>query len=620
MASYILYPPIVDGAMPAFIAGDNSYCRIYFSLSKFNSSIDFKKAHVSIVKQDTGEKVVNPVDGDGVYRAAGIIIDMPVVIESKDDNIYYVDIKSSNLITNNEKYNGWVPGIIYKVQLRLSEVSYAKDNDQGYGQSTWLNAYASNFSEWSTICVVKPTCKPKFEFTGLKDNSEIKTNNIIGTYINEDTTEPLYNYKFILEENGKVLEDSDWILSDRNINQSSIKYILKYNLEENHKYLIRFYYNTLNGYTNYPNDRLSEEELDKRKVEFNVTYPEGSQTLTTIDLSNLENPIKFTESAPHDSKESIINYSNLFDEEEEGRIAYCLDGVQAKTEAGIDFTGVFYIRRTDSTTNFRVWEDIRIITKDLEDNNHYHFKKDIYYDYTIKDGIFYKYGIQPEVISNGAKIRGKFKPLTNPSIRDLNYSFLVGRNEQQLKLKFNNTINSLKINVTDSTNNTIGGVYPISRRVGNTKYKTFSINGLISFNMDENYLFIPKVTIYNNYDEVQELYKQREIGQGVYNMAYEREFRDKVLEFLTDGKVKLFKSPTEGDILVKLTDVSCTPNQQLSRLIYDFSATATEQAKYNLDNCIKYKITIPEEDGNRTNIKMKDYPHSDISPSTHKEV
>ena len=57
MASYVLYPPIVDGYMPSFVAGNNSYCRVYFSLSKFNSEADFENVQVSITKQTTGEKM-----------------------------------------------------------------------------------------------------------------------------------------------------------------------------------------------------------------------------------------------------------------------------------------------------------------------------------------------------------------------------------------------------------------------------------------------------------------------------------------------------------------------------------------------------------------------------------
>jgi hypothetical protein len=57
-----------------------------------------------------------------------------------------------------------------------------------------------------------------------------------------------------------------------------------------------------------------------------------------------------------------------------------------------------------------------------------------------------------------------------------------------------------------------------------------------------------------------------------------------------DGKVKLFRSPTEGNYLVRLTDVSFSPNQQLGRMIWTFSATANEIAANTIDNYYKYKI------------------------------
>jgi hypothetical protein len=39
------------------------------------------------------------------------------------------------------------------------------------------------------------------------------------------------------------------------------------------------------------------------------------------------------------------------------------------------------------------------------------------------------------------------------------------------------------------------------------------------------------------------------------------------MEFLYDGQVKLFRSPTEGNYLIRLTDVSFSPNEQLGRMI-----------------------------------------------------
>ena len=69
---------------------------------------------------------------------------------------------------------------------------------------------------------------------------------------------------------------------------------------------------------------------------------------------------------------------------------------------------------------------------------------------------------------------------------------------------------------------------------------------------------------------------------------FEKQYRDKAIEFLMDGKPKLFKSFTEGNMIVALTAVSFTPNKQLDRNIYDFSATVTEIAECTIENCQKY--------------------------------
>ena len=76
MASLTLYPPIVDSSMPAFIAKEKAVCRIYFSLSQFNTKNHFKNVQVSVVKQDSGLSVVNREDG-AHYRATGVILNVP---------------------------------------------------------------------------------------------------------------------------------------------------------------------------------------------------------------------------------------------------------------------------------------------------------------------------------------------------------------------------------------------------------------------------------------------------------------------------------------------------------------------------------------------------------------
>ena len=70
----------------------------------------------------------------------------------------------------------------------------------------------------------------------------------------------------------------------------------------------------------------------------------------------------------------------------------------------------------------------------------------------------------------------------------------------------------------------------------------------------------------------------------------ERIYRHWVEEFLNDGGYKLFKSATEGNHIITLTNVSWTPQATLSRMIYDFSSTAYEVADCTPENIKLYNI------------------------------
>ena len=82
---------------------------------------------------------------------------------------------------------------------------------------------------------------------------------------------------------------------------------------------------------------------------------------------------------------------------------------------------------------------------------------------------------------------------------------------------------------------------------------------------------------------------QQNINQ--YNdIIYEREFREAVYNFLYDPTPKLFRSSQEGNILVRLTNITFSPVKQLGRQLYSFTADAIEIDEYNMDNLYKYKI------------------------------
>jgi hypothetical protein len=68
------------------------------------------------------------------------------------------------------------------------------------------------------------------------------------------------------------------------------------------------------------------------------------------------------------------------------------------------------------------------------------------------------------------------------------------------------------------------------------------------------------------------------------NIASEREFKLEVMEWLNNGKPKLFRSPTEGNYIVRLINVSLAPDDKLGRMLHTFTATACEIADYNHKN------------------------------------
>ena len=234
MASTVLYPPLIDSYIPAF--DKNKDCQINYLLSKASSSnIPIKGIHISVVKQNTGENVVNKEDDmdKGRYRATGIIITKPT-----SDNIF--------TILSSDIKNGWTQGWIYKVQIRVSSVDY----DGITKQSDWLVQNASNFSEWSTYCIIKATTKPEIIsplFGNLTPSGNIFTIptssfEFNGTYFNNDASEKLYSYKFNLYEGTVLLESSETIYTNQYYDTTKMQYLFKRRLINNNYYSIKIEY------------------------------------------------------------------------------------------------------------------------------------------------------------------------------------------------------------------------------------------------------------------------------------------------------------------------------------------------------------------------------------------
>jgi len=576
MASYILYPPIVDSYMPAFKAGTAS-CRIYFSLSKFNSSSDFVSVHATVVKQNTGMSAVKTTDSNGKYRSTGIILNIKPVKVVDENNLYYIEIDNDDLSSQSGDYSGWIPGWTYKVQLRLSTKNY----DGSVGQAAWLKANASEFSEWSTICIVKATGKidytiPLLGIDTRNENSNVieevntiytTTLNLFGHFYRDiDPSELIYSYQFTLFDiNNNVIEDSGTIYANKMEDSDSFNYLMSTELINGENYKLAFKFETLNHYVDGFYKVDEKNNIDQR-IEFTV-----SQIL--LDKIDCELIV-----VDYDTDDILKDVTSVHEEEEEGRI--CVKIYSANEDI---YNGNICIRRTDSRTNFKKWTDVLIyVAKEQLINT-----IPLFYDYTVESGVWYQYGIQ-QIDQEGN--RGELK-IIRPIMRNFNYTFLLGKNNQQLKLQFDNTMNSYKHQIVEGKVDPIGAQFPVVSRNAATNYKTFPINGLISFWMDENKLFCDKKVIYKD-DDIINLYENYNKENNIiqYDYIYERDFRQKVLDFLYNGEIKLFKSPTEGNILVRLTDISCVPNQSLDRMIYSFSANAYQMAESTMEKYHEYGL------------------------------
>jgi len=581
MASSTLYPPLVNSFEPAFVAGSNSSLRVYFSLSSL-SNIPVGTGltvHAQIYRQD-GVKVLNTVNDtiNKRYRATGIILNLVPTKSDVNDNYYYVTINNSDLKSavtlGGTTYKGWIPGWIYKIQLRLSLDTY--DPLVYPKQEAWLQEFSSNFSEWSTICYTKAISPMALKIPIFNYDSGDTTS----TY-DEDTVYTIPNMEFFGTLESKVPEaneDFEYITLSLYLNDTLVEESGEiYKMEQSNSYfsyLFKTNFQDSIQYTLYVNYKTENEYVPSAPIKFNFLVKNLATETINAQLVTIDG-----------NHQSILDDLTTLDEEEdEGRIA-----LKIYSPSSNPWSGNICIRRASQEDNFATWEDIKIFTvkeKNLNDI-------DLIYDYTIQSGVWYKYGIQ-SIDKDG--IRGVLVEISEPIQRLFNYSFILGQDDKQLKLQFNNTMSSFKYQKYDSKVDTIGSKYPFISRNAAVDYRTFPLGALISFNMDENNTFLAKgkKDIYK-YNDIVTLYEDHalETGRRQYDYTYERDFRKLVLDFLQDGKPKLFKSPTEGNIIVRLMDINCTPDQSLDRMIYSVTANADEIADNTMLNYLKYGFYNP---------------------------
>ena len=550
-----LYPPQIEGTLPAFAYKNGTgEILVPFTMNQTVSYNSIKGFAIRIKTVQSNQLVYS----DQIDTLPDIT---EVTFPIHGDNFY--------------KSYDFIVGQYYKVQIAYVE---KETNEIGY---------------YSTIGVIKCTSQPTMYISGLVEGElQSDRGKYTGVYTNPgDLTEKLYTYYFNVYDNkdrlvtttGELLHNFE---EDESILESKDEFELLIGLEDNQTYKIMYGGTTTNG--------MRVKTNGTYRIVQQSTIPPEIKADITAEMNQDNGYVKI----------NIVGHTNPITLMEEMAI------------------GTFQILRASEIGQYKDWQIIHKFVLYGSQPSLLDIK-----DFTVEQGKKYKYALQQ--YNNDTHLVSD-KIYSNEVLVNFEDCFLYD-GQRQLKIKYNPKISSFKETLLETKTNTLGGQYPFIFRNGKVSYKEFPISGLVSYLMDEENLFLsdeemgfdtqnynltrehtlkPGISTANvdyfeairqfnalKSDELLNLYRQRELttsneykiaNQRIrsnslvdYNQAAERIFKLKVLEFLNDGKPKLFRSAAEGNYIVRLMNSSLTPNDQLGRMLHTFSTTATEIQEFS---------------------------------------
>lgn len=481
-------------------------------------------------------RAVSPIQIGGFAVKIKTVQSSSYLYTGQIKNSAYYELESTPYVElilhqNNEEENKLIerftinPGQFYKFQLAYLDLE-------------------GNVGHYSTVATGKYTTKPKVYINNLREGFiNMHEHTYVGFYnqLNGDTTERAYSYRFdvynnkdnIVATSGDCLHNSS---NDTELYESYDEFVLSKDLNIDEAYRIKYTVNTINGMTvSSPRYRV----MQKLSIDPDIK--------ATINVSlNYEN--------------GYININLIGDK---------VDGLEEPA------TGSFLLTRSCEDNDYTVWDEIARFKLAAQMPS-----LQLWRDYTAEQGKTYKYAIQ----QYNDKGLYSNRIISNTVYVDFEDAFLFD-GEKQLKIKYNPKVSSLKTNVLEAKLETIGSKHPFIFRNGNVYYREFPISGLISYQMDNDKLFMNT----DSFTPTTQLVSE--------NLYQERLFKMEVLSWLTDGKPKLFRSPSEGNFIIRLMNTSLTPTDSVGRMLHTFNSTAYEIDEYNYDNLYKYgfiNLTDPE--------------------------
>lgn len=533
MANSILMPPVLEVNYPSFDMMKDTVTFIG-KLSINNNLTQVDHIQVKLLQQDDNKNGLNTdIFPNNIY-----------FIKNESTDIFYIRLNlffEEVSIFNNSKELS-IPSF-YKMQIRLGykdETAPDKMYQEEWGQTPpdgWLENNADLFSEWSNTSIIKTTFTPEIGIIGLDSTSVNNIDNpyqlFNATYNTLDSTENIQAYKFTLidKDNHEVeVQDYTYVID---YVTPSITYQIKSYIKAGTKYTLKLTTQSTLGLTTSVSYQLyftGEQE------------PFPLTTEMIIDNKNATNIIK-------------ISYSSSF--------------------SNID---KILIKRLSISNKYNSYDDIYEI---LDINKK---TKDVYFkDYLINSDELYIYYLQIVYLDNS------YSALSSPlkAVNSYDYTYILGENKEQIPV-YTPQISGLALTKRDTFTETLGEQYPYFQKIGLIDYKSFSFSGNITYLStidEENKIKTEALNeIYgeNAPDEVKQMIQEvygNNVGvnyTNTINYFMEKEYREKLMNFLNNGEIKVIKSPTERLLFTRFTNISITPKTELSRAIYDFNLTATE--------------------------------------------
>lgn len=586
----------VKNAMEAYSEGltDENFASHYATLKSSFTSIDIETVNQANLEANTYRSIFEVLSKGNLYNNR-VELDIfkdcdnnTVVLRGKEYYNQHVSYPQKYDPATLEGFKG-IKALIVDKMTRAIEVC----RQEILTSTSELYPIVGYFS---TAAIVKYTSVPIVEIQGLKSYSTAaQQTDYVGEYSSSDPTERVKYYSFYLrDENGKIVDSvTDSI---HNSNSDTVS-------------------STTIGQSIRSSDLFSTKiQMNKDKL-YTVQY-----VVKTTNNMTLTSPIYNIIRRAMVPLGDIQFYATPHPDY--GYISLELDYNNSK----IDRVGTYLLSRTYKKDGVQIKEKLKKINLayDLSMKNPYN-------DYTIEHGIKYEYII--ERVNNAGvyslPVLAKLGPVpTSPAEQaaaqdrptEISASFedaFLYDGKRQLRIRYNPKISSFKKDVLETKTDTIGGKFPFIFRNGSVSYKEFPISGLISRLENECFDLGLSEPVSKRESTVSngsaDSYSLTDLSDE--NIRAERQFKMEVLDFLTDGKPKLFRSPTEGNYLVRLMNTSLTPEDTLGRMLHTFSCTAYEIGECDYGTLLSYGII---SGGNEAVNKVVSYASVNITPDTQK--